>query len=226
MMHAHSQHLETITAKTLADVCHLYNKIYVNCVLQSFWWNLPEVQKYNFKVCSLVHWMGIVQLLNQFSLSEIHKVPIFRDAVVNNFGSKLLCYTGISLNPNFNYWHYSFQLSVDFLVFEEIQNCFIMHYILQTFPLKDLHFTETNHELGIAIFKDGMRKKETHWVLGHKTHQLQWQAPLPQDVRPLICWSWCSLGSLLWSQWYLFPECYLLCVCCANDCKLLMAVKS
>lgn len=81
-------------------------------------------------------------------------VPLFSSVALNGFGAKSSPCTGVSFKLHFNYSCHSFQCRLDFLVCAGIPNCFITHYIFWAPRLKDLCFTETNHELGAAVFRE------------------------------------------------------------------------
>lgn len=107
-----------------------------------------------FKVCDRFHVMGVVQLYNQSLLLEIEIVLVFSSVAMNSFASKSLLCTELSFNSHFSYSYHSFQPSWRFLVWEEIQNCFIMDYIFWTFLLKELRLTEPNNGLDAEVFQD------------------------------------------------------------------------
>lgn len=90
--------------------------------------------------------MGKAQLFYQPLLGKIYMAPVFSNATVESFGTKSLRLTGDPLNLNFHFSQHSSWPCLDFLVFEGIWNCFIMHYFLWTPPLDNVHFTETNCE--------------------------------------------------------------------------------
>lgn len=147
--------------------------------------------------------MGKAQLFYHPLLGRIYMAPVFSSAAVESFGAKSLHLTGAPLNLNFHFSQHSSWSCLDFLVFEGIRNCFIMHYILRTPSLEKctLHrnklwalYTERMEGIESAVGWSG-------WAQGTRSHPQTYWAP---HLHKPCCDS----------QRCLLLECYLLFLWC------------